>query len=79
MNCNMDPIQTSIKKAIAQYFLHLDGADANNIYALVLSQVERPLLEVVMQHANNNQSKAAQWLGLSRNTLRKLLDKYNIE
>lgn len=79
MNCKMDPIQLSIKNAISQYFLHLDGADAHNIYDLVISRVERPLLEIVMQQANNNQSKAAQWLGLSRNTLRKLLAKYNIE
>lgn len=78
MNCNMDPIQSSIKNALAQYFTHLDGAAANNIYELVLARVERPLLEVVMQQANNNQSKAAQWLGLSRNTLRKLLAKYEI-
>jgi Fis family transcriptional regulator len=35
--------------------------------------VERPLLEVVMRHADHNQSKAAQWLGLNRNTLRKKL------
>jgi Fis family transcriptional regulator, factor for inversion stimulation protein len=37
--------------------------------------VERPLLEVVMSHAEGNQSRAAQWLGINRNTLRrKLLD-----
>jgi Fis family transcriptional regulator len=35
--------------------------------------VEKPLFEVVMRHADNNQSKAAQWLGLNRNTLRKKL------
>jgi Fis family transcriptional regulator len=35
--------------------------------------VEKPLLEVIMHHADNNQSKAAQWLGLNRNTLRKKL------
>ncbi len=74
----MDPLQTAIKHAITQYFVHLDGSDANNIYDLVLSQIERPLIEIVMQHANNNQSKAAQWLGLSRNTLRKLLEKYKL-
>jgi Fis family transcriptional regulator len=39
----------------------------------LVSVVEKPLLEVVMQHADNNQSKAAQWLGLNRNTLRKKL------
>jgi Fis family transcriptional regulator len=40
---------------------------------MVVNVVEKPLLEVVMQHADNNQSKAAQWLGLNRNTLRKKL------
>lgn len=74
----MDPIQTAIKNAITQYFVHLDGSNANNLYDLVLAKVERPLLETVMQHANNNQSQAAQWLGLSRNTLRKLLEKYKL-
>jgi Fis family transcriptional regulator, factor for inversion stimulation protein len=74
----MDPLQAAIKQAITQYFLHLEGSDANNIYDLMLTKVERPLLETVMQHAGNNQSKAAQWLGLSRNTLRKLLEKYNL-
>jgi Fis family transcriptional regulator len=42
---------------------------------MVMLAVEKPLLEVVMKHAEGNQSKAAQWLGLNRNTLRrKLLD-----
>jgi Fis family transcriptional regulator len=39
----------------------------------MVTVVEKPLLEVIMQHADNNQSKAAQWLGLNRNTLRKKL------
>jgi len=40
---------------------------------MVVSAVEKPLLELVMQRTDNNQSKAAQWLGLNRNTLRKKL------
>jgi len=40
---------------------------------MMVNVVEKPLLEVVMQHADYNQSKAAQWLGLNRNTLRKKL------
>jgi len=74
------PTQLSalIKNSITDYFANLDGTDPTNIYSLVLSQIEKPLLEAVMQHANNNQSKAAVWLGLSRNTLRKLLEKYNL-
>ncbi|MCV4820794.1 hypothetical protein OFM15_32435 [Escherichia coli] len=42
---------------------------------MLLRIVEKPLLEVVMQHAEGNQSRAAEWLGINRNTLRrKLLD-----
>lgn len=74
----MDPIQSSISFTISEYFKNLEGEQATNIYELVISRVERPLLTIVMQHANNNQSKAAQWLGISRNTLRKLLEKYNL-
>jgi Fis family transcriptional regulator len=43
------------------------------MYDMMLHVVEKPLLEVVMRHADDNQSKAAQWLGLNRNTLRKKL------
>jgi len=35
--------------------------------------VEKPLLEMVMKQADHNQSRAAEWLGLNRNTLRKKL------
>ena len=43
------------------------------MYVMLVRVVERPLLEVVMQQADNNQSRAAEWLGLNRNTLRKKL------
>jgi Fis family transcriptional regulator len=43
------------------------------MYDMLVRVVEKPLLEVVMRHADDNQSRAAQWLGLNRNTLRKKL------
>ena len=79
---NIDPLSTplkdAVKAALAKYFITLDGATASNVYQLVMTEIEKPLLETVMQHAEHNQSKAAKWLGLSRNTLRKLLAKYGI-
>ena len=51
----------------------LGGETPCNMYDMLLRLVEKPLLDVVMQHAANNQSKASQWLGLNRNTLRKKL------
>jgi Fis family transcriptional regulator len=43
------------------------------MHEMLVRLVERPLLEVVMQKADHNQSRAAEWLGLNRNTLRKKL------
>jgi len=40
---------------------------------MLVRVVEKPLLEVVMEEASHNQSRAAEWLGLNRNTLRKKL------
>lgn len=74
----MDALKLSINHAITQYFINLEDEEASNIYELVINQVEKHLLTTVMQHAQNNQSKAARWLGLSRNTLRKLLEKYGM-
>jgi Fis family transcriptional regulator len=51
----------------------MDGEEPTGMYDMLLSTVEKPLLEVVMQRADQNQSRAAEWLGLNRNTLRKKL------
>jgi Fis family transcriptional regulator len=45
---------------------------------MVLQAVERPLLEAVMEWASNNQSQAADYLGINRNTLRKKLQQHGL-
>ena len=68
-------IQDCIKDNLENYFHDLRGAEPHAVYDMVVNAVERPMLEVVMQRADGNQSKAAEWLGINRNTLRrKLLD-----
>ncbi len=68
-------IDDCIRGSLEQYFKDLRGAEPNAVHDMVIAAVERPMLEVVMQHAEGNQSKAAEWLGINRNTLRrKLLD-----
>ena len=68
-------IDDSIRATLEQYFKDLRGTEPNGVHEMILAAVEKPMLEVVMKHADGNQSKAAEWLGINRNTLRrKLLD-----
>jgi Fis family transcriptional regulator len=68
-------IEECIRGTLEQYFRDLRGAEPGNVHEMIISAVEKPMLDVVMQHAAGNQSKAAEWLGINRNTLRrKLLD-----
>ena len=66
-------IQDSVRESLQDYFHDLGGESPDGVYDMVLRLVEKPMLEVVMQQAENNQSRAAEWLGLNRNTLRKKL------
>ncbi len=62
-----------------QYFQDMQGEAPNNLYQLFMSQVEKPFIEVVLKNCNNNQSKAAEILGINRNTLRKKIQIYKIK
>ena len=66
-------IQDCIRDNLEGYFHDLHGAEPHAVYDMVVNAVERPMLEVVMQRAEGNQSKAAEWLGINRNTLRRKL------
>jgi Fis family transcriptional regulator, factor for inversion stimulation protein len=68
-------IEACVRDSLEQYFKDLHGAEPHSLHDMVMGAVEKPLLEVVMKQAEGNQSKAAEWLGINRNTLRrKLLD-----
>ena len=68
-------LEACVRNSLETYFKDLRGAAPHNIHEMVMNVVERPLLDVVMQQAEGNQSRAAEWLGINRNTLRrKLLD-----
>jgi Fis family transcriptional regulator len=68
-------IEDCIRETLEQYFKDLRGAEPHGVHQMVIDTVEKPMLDVVMRHAEGNQSKAAEWLGINRNTLRrKLLD-----
>lgn len=76
---NKCELADSVKLSVEQYFKDLDGEAPHAVYDMVLGCIEKPLLEFIMHHAGGNQSKAAEILGLNRNTLRKKLQQYKIE
>ena len=71
-------IDECVRNSLESYFKDLRGTDPGGMYDMMVRVVEKPLLEVVMQHAEHNQSRAAEWLGLNRNTLRKKLVEHRL-
>jgi Fis family transcriptional regulator len=69
----------AVKAALDRYFETLDGHHADDLYRMVIEEVERPLLECVMFHCGGNQTRAAQYLGLNRGTLRKKLRHHGLD
>ncbi len=71
-------IDECVRTSVEQYFKDLRGAEPAALHDLFLSAAERPLLDVVMRHAQGNQSRAADWLGINRNTLRRKLQGHKL-
>ncbi|MFM7704311.1 MAG: helix-turn-helix domain-containing protein, partial [Rubrivivax sp.] len=57
-------IEACVRASLEQYFRDLRGAEPHGVHDMILDAVEKPLLEVVLRHAQGNQSLAAQWLGI---------------
>jgi Fis family transcriptional regulator len=79
MNKADTDLAACVREALDEYFKDLDGQPPHAVYDMVLQCMEKPLLEYVMNRAGGNQSKAAEILGLNRNTLRKKLKQYNLQ
>lgn len=71
-------LSTHVKSSLERYFHDLNGEKTTNVYDMVIAEVERPLLEIVMRHVKSNQCRAAELLGINRNTLRKKLKHYKL-
>ena len=71
-------IDDCIRRSVEQYFKDLRGAAPDALHELFLAAAEKPLLDVVMRQADGNQSKAADWLGINRNTLRRKLQLHKL-
>ncbi|MCY4050419.1 MAG: Fis family transcriptional regulator [Gammaproteobacteria bacterium] len=71
-------IKQQVKNALDEYMEQSDESMLCNLYSIVLGEVEKVLLESVMERVNNNQTQAARILGINRNTLRRKLEKHEL-
>lgn len=71
-------LRKDVERSLQQYFAHLGDESVTNLYDLVLTEIEVPLLKAVLNHTGSNQSKASIMLGLNRGTLRKKLKQHGM-
>lgn len=77
--CTKEPLRECVRDRLTLYFRQLEGHEACDLFELVMSEVEAPLLESVMEHTRGNVTRAATILGINRGTLRKKLRQYNLD
>ena len=75
---NKKHIEECVRESLEGYFRDLRGVEPTAMHEMILGVVEKPLLDVVMKHAGGNQSRAAEWLGINRNTLRRKLVEHKL-
>jgi two-component system nitrogen regulation response regulator GlnG len=72
-------LEEIIRHKLEDYFRRTEGVDVDNLYSLVIERIERPLIELTLKKTRGNQIRAAQILGINRNTLRKKITELRIE
>lgn len=68
-----ETLEQCVRRSLEEYFEQLDGSRPHALHEMVVTAVERPLIVFAMERCANNQSAAAELLGINRNTLRKKL------
>ena len=72
------PLCSAVEAALHRFLRMVDEEPLNDLHDVVMSEVETSLLQAVMRHTGNNQSRASQILGINRGTLRNKLKLYNL-
>ncbi|NYT63209.1 Fis family transcriptional regulator [Alcaligenaceae bacterium] len=73
------PLEQSVREQLERYFTDLGESEPRDMLAMVITCVERPVLQVALEKSQGNQSKAAEMLGITRSTLRKKLLAHNLQ
>jgi Fis family transcriptional regulator, factor for inversion stimulation protein len=72
------PLRKNVQHAIRRYLEDMGQCQTESLYQTLLAEVEPPLIEEVLRYTHGNQSQTARILGITRNTLRTKLSRYDI-
>lgn len=72
------PLRQNVQEAIRRYLEDMGHSQPKCLYRTLMAQVEPPLIEEVLRYTQGNQSRTAKILGMTRNTLRSKLHRYDI-
>jgi Fis family transcriptional regulator len=75
---NPIPLRQNVQAAIRRYLEDMGQSQPESLYRVLMAEVEPPLIEEVLRYTNGNQSQTARILGMTRNTLRTKLSRYDI-
>lgn len=78
MSIRAETLRDSVALTVKKYFAELGPSEPTEVYDLVIKEIEEPLLRTVLDKCRGNQSKTAEYLGLSRGTLRKKLKQFDL-
>ena len=71
-------LRQNVQVAIRRYLEDMGQSQPECLYRTLMSEVEPPLIEEVLRYTQGNQSRTAKILGMTRNTLRAKLNRYDI-
>lgn len=72
------PLRKNVQDAIRRYLEDMGHSQPECLYRILMAEVEPPLIEEVLRYTQGNQSRTAKILGMTRNTLRTKLNRYDI-
>ena len=74
-----ESLEALVAQKLENSLSQMNLQEMDNLYEMVLHQIERPLINIVLQKTRGNQIRTAEVLGINRNTLRKKIKTLEIE
>ena len=73
------PLRQHVQITVSQYLQDMGNTVPENLYQMLLAEIEPPLIEEILKCTGGNQSRAAGMLGITRNTLRTKIQRHSIK